>query len=61
MKKYLAVMMALAMTAGMGMAAMAAETEAEADDPKSEGVMTYEEFMNAEVDDERCRADAEAV
>ena len=52
MKKYLAVMMALAMTAGMGMAAMAAETEAEADDPKGEGVMTYEEFMNAEVDDE---------
>lgn len=52
MKKYLAVMMALAMTAGMGMAATAAETEAEADDPKGEGVMTYEEFMNAEVDDE---------
>ena len=64
MKKYLAVMMALAMTVSGSTLALAGETEAEAGteaeasteaevaELKGDGVMSYDEYMAAAVDDE---------
>jgi len=53
MKKRIALLLTLALTAAVSGMAPAAETESEmAEDVKSEGVMTYEEYMAAEIDDE---------
>ena len=54
MKKITALLLTLSMTAACGLCAMAEETEAEtmAADVKSEGVMTHEEYVAAELDSE---------